>query len=308
MGLQIFLTGASGYLGGVLAEHLSRLPEVERITGVGLTPPQAALPPKLRFVPMDIRSPQLMSLVAGHQVVIHTACVVLWSARMPASVRDDINLNGTDNVARTARANGVARFLHASSMAVYDPRRARGQSGVSEDFPKGGPDPFFYYWSAKAQAERILTDRLEGSGTRLTMLRPIYIIGPRNRATVRGLRENAVNLLGHDPRRQFVHEDDVAAAFLQALTQDMPGAYNVVPDDFVRMSDVWRMVGARRVLTVPEWLARAITGLRWRYFGSCVHPSWVADMLVDFTGSNARLKATGWRPRYGSAEALRSAL
>ncbi|MCZ7639739.1 MAG: NAD(P)-dependent oxidoreductase [Verrucomicrobia bacterium] len=138
MGLQIFLTGASGYLGGVLAEHLSRLPEVERITGVGLTPPQAALPPKVRFVPMDIRSPQLMSLVAGHQVVIHTACVVLWSARMPASVRDDINLNGTDNVARTARANGVARFLHASSMAVYDPRRARGQSGVSEDFPKGG--------------------------------------------------------------------------------------------------------------------------------------------------------------------------
>jgi hypothetical protein len=31
-------------------------------------------------------------------------------------------------------------------------------------------------------------------------------------------------------------------------------------------------------------------------------------MLVDFTGSNSRLKSTGWRPRYGSAEALRTAL
>jgi hypothetical protein len=31
-------------------------------------------------------------------------------------------------------------------------------------------------------------------------------------------------------------------------------------------------------------------------------------MLMDFTGSNAKLKSTGWKPRYGSAEALRSAL
>jgi nucleoside-diphosphate-sugar epimerase len=308
MGLRVFLTGASGYLGGVLAAHLDRLPEVESITGVGLNAPGGTLPAKVRFRQLDIRSPDLAAAMAGHQVVIHTACVVLWSARMPARVRDDINLNGTRNVAQAALANGVHRFLHASSMAVYDPRLARGQSGVAEDFPKGGPDPFFYYWSTKAGVEQILTETLAGRGTVLTLLRPIYIVGPRNRCTVAGLRANAANLRGFDPRRQFIHEDDVAAAFLQALATDLPGPYNVVPDDFLRMSEVWPMVGRRFVPTLPAALAQAITALRWRWLGSPVHPSWVADMLVDFTGSNARLKSTGWRPRHTSAEALRSAL
>jgi UDP-glucose 4-epimerase len=307
MGLRVFLTGASGYLGGVLAAHLDRLPEVESITGVGLSAPGGALPSKVRFRQMDIRSPDLAAAMAGHEVVIHTACVVLWSARMPATVRDDINLNGTRNVAQAARTGGVRRFLHASSMAVYDPHLARGQSGVAEDFPKGGTDSFFYYWSTKARAEAVLAETLAGSPMVLTLLRPIYIVGPRNRCTVAGLRANAVNLYGGDPRRQFIHEDDVAAAFLQALLEDLPGPYNVVPDDFLRMSEVWPMVGRRFVPTLPAGLARWMTALRWRWLGSPIHPSWVADMLVDFTGSNARLKRTGWRPRHTSAEALRSA-
>lgn len=308
MGMRVFLTGASGYLGGVLATHLDRLPEVTHITGVGLNTLEGPLPAKVRFHRMDVRAPELTQAMAGHDVVIHTACVVLWSARMPARVRDDINLNGTRNVARAALASGVRRFVHASSMAVYDPHRARGQSDITEDFPKGGDDPFFYYWSTKAAAEQILTETLAGHPVLLTRLRPIYIIGPRNRQTVRGLRDNAVNLLGHDPRRQFIHEDDVAAAFLRAVTTDLPGAYNVTPDDALRMSEVWPLVGRRFVPTLPEWLARAITAARWRWLGSCIHPSWVADMRVDFTGSNARLKQTGWRPRYTSVEALRSAL
>jgi nucleoside-diphosphate-sugar epimerase len=204
-------------------------------------------------------------------------------------------------------SNRVRRFLHASSMAVYDPRLARGRSNVTEEFQLGHDDPYYYYWSTKAAAERTLVEVLGKSGMLVTLLRPIYITGPLSRATVEALRKNAVNLLGHNPRRQFIHEDDVAAAFIQAMRTEMPGAYNIVPDDFIRMTDVWRIVGARMVPTVPLWLARWITSIRWTYLRSPIHPSWVEDMLVDFTGSNARLKATGWAPRYGSEEALRSA-
>jgi len=308
MKLRVFLTGASGYLGGVLTQHLSRLPEIESITGIALTTPSGPLPPKAKFIQMDVRSPDLTAAIAGHDVVIHTACVVLWSAKMPAQERDDINLNGVRNVARAALANKVRRFIHASSMAVYDPHLARGKTGVTEDFPLGKEDRFFYYWSAKAAAERILNEAFGAFLTRLTSLRPIYIIGPCNKATVAGLRKNAVNFPGRDPRRQFVHEDDVAEAFVQAVRTEMPGAFNVVPDDFVRMSDVWKIVGAEPARTVPLWVARLITWARWRCLGSPIHPSWVEDMLIDFTGSNAKLKAAGWKPRYASADALRAAV
>jgi nucleoside-diphosphate-sugar epimerase len=308
MKMRVFLTGASGYLGSLLAERIAQMPEVENVTGMASTAPTAPLPAKVKFVRMDIRSPDLAAAIAGHDVVVHTACVVLWSAKMRASERDDINLNGVRNVAQAALAHKVRRFVHASSMAAYDPALAQGKTGVTEDFPLGKGDSPYYYWNAKASAERSLTELFAGSSTLLSMFRPIYIIGPRNRPTTERYRENSIKFPGRDPRRQFVHEEDVAAAFVQALRSEMPGAFNVVPDDFIRLSDVWKIVGARSIPTVPAWVARLVTWLKWRYFGSPVHSSWVADMLVDFTGSNAKLKQAGWKPRYGSAEALRSAL
>lgn len=306
--MRVFLTGASGYLGSLLAERLAELPEVESITGIALKATESPLPSKVKFLQMDMRSPDLPAIMSGHDVVVHTACIVLWPAKMPVKERDDINLNGVRNVAQAALATKVRRFIHTSSMAAYDPNLVRGKSNVTEDFPIGKGDSSFYYWNAKAAAERTLTEMFGSSAAVLTFFRPIYIIGPRNRANAKSYRENAVKLLGCNPRRQFVHEEDVAAAFVQALRTDMPGAFNVVPDGFLRMSDVWTIVGAKFVPTVPLWLASLITDVRWRYFGSPIHPCWVEDMLVDFTGDNAKLKSTGWKPRYNSEEALRSAL
>ncbi len=306
--MRIFLTGANGYLGTLLAEEFDRMPEVERVTGIGLRPARPNLPAKLTFQHLDIRSPEIETAMAGHDVVVHTACVVLWPARMTAAHRDSVNYDGTRRVAEAARKNRVKRFLHASSMAVYDPDRARGQSDVREDFPLGDGRSPYYYWNAKAEAERILTSALQGTETLLTMLRPIYIIGPRNKVTADNYRNDAVNLRGHDPRRQFIHEGDVVSAFRLALQRELPGAFNVTPDDTLRMSEVWSIVGAKSVRTVPLGVAKLVTWVRWRFFGFRLHPCWIEDMLVNFTGSNAKLKAAGWTPHYTSEQALRSAL
>jgi nucleoside-diphosphate-sugar epimerase len=306
--MRIFLTGASGYLGSVLTQHFARLPQVEGITGIALTAPRSPLPAKVRFIQMDIRSPELAATMAGHDVVVHTAWVVFWLADMPASERDDINLNGTRNVAEAAQATGARRFIHASSMAAYDPILARGKTGVTEEFPLGKSDSPYYYWNSKAAAERILSELFSSTPARLTLLRPIYIIGPHNRGMIESYRKNAVRFLGRNPRRQFIHEADVATAFELALRTEMPGAYNLVPDDCIRLSDVWSMVGARFVPTVPLWVASQITALKWRYLRSPIHSSWIEDMLMDFTGSNAKLKSAGWKPQHGSASALSTAL
>jgi UDP-glucose 4-epimerase len=306
--MKLFLTGVSGYLGSVLAESLAQAHEIESITGIDVVSPATPLPPKVKFVQMDIRSPDMAALMAGHEVVVHTAFVVLWLAKMPKAVLDDINLNGVRNVAQAAVANGVRCFIHTSSTAAYDPNLASGKSDLTEDLPTGKGDSLFYYANGKAAAERTLSEVLGASAICLTFFRPPYIIGPCNRETVKGFRENAVRFQGFDPRTQFVHEGDVAAAFLQAARTDMPGVYNVAPDDSIRMSEVKKIIGVESVRTVPLWLARWITGIRWRYFGSPTHPSWVDAQMADFTVSNAKLKGTGWKPRYSCAEALRSAL
>jgi UDP-glucose 4-epimerase len=308
MGKRIFLTGISGYLGSVLAEHFSKSPEIETITGIDLAAPAGSLPPNVKFVKMDIRSPDLAAVMAGHDVVVHTAFIVQWLARMPAAVRDDINLNGIRNVAQAAVTNQVGRLIHTSSVAACDPHLVGGKMDVTEDIPVGTGASSMYYWNSKARAERILHEIIGPTQILTTLFRPCYIIGPLNRATVQGFRENAVNFPGHDPLAQFIHEEDVAAAFLQAICDDMPGAFNVVPDDYLRMSEVYKIIGVRSVPTIPLWLARLVTGFRWRFLGSPTHPSWVEATLIDCTLSNAKLKATGWMPHYNCAEAIRTAL
>ena len=305
--MRVFLTGASGYLGSLLAERLTQLPEVEGVTGIALTKQTRPAPAKVKFLRLDMRSPQLAEAMAGHDVVVHTACVVLWSAKMPVSERNDINFNGVRNVARAALANQVQKFIHASSMGAYDPELARGKTNIDENFPLGTGHSRFYYWDAKAEGEKIVAGIL-GNSMPVTFFRPIYIIGPRNHRVIASYQKNAVNILGQNPRRQFIHEEDVADAFIRAVRQEMPGAFNVVPDDFIQLSDTWKIIGKKFVPTIPLSLAKLITAVRWRFLGSTIHPSWVEDVLVDFTGDNSRLKGFGWKPRYGSAEALRSAL
>jgi NAD(P)-dependent dehydrogenase (short-subunit alcohol dehydrogenase family) len=93
-----------------------------------------------------------------------------------------------------------------------------------------------------------------------------------------------------------------------ALRSDMPGAFNIVPDDCLRLSQVWKLIGAASVRTWPLWASLGMAWWPWRYAGSSIHPSWVKDLLLDFTGSNLKLKAAGWQPSYGSADALLAAL
>lgn len=308
MGVRILLTGISGYLGRVLTEQLALMPEVDRITGIDISQPRFILPSKVQYLERDIRATDLAKIIAGHDVVINTAFIVLWPSRMPESERDDININGARNVAKAALASGVNKFLQISSQAAYDARSIHGQMDVTEDFPLGRGDSGFYYWDSKALIESALNDIFRSSSILLTFFRPSYVIGRRNLSTVGGWRKNAANFPGHVMNAQFVHEDDMAAAFALAIRNDMPGAYNIVPNDVIGMHKFFELIGKKRVPTIPISLARLVMLLRWKYFGSMEHPSWLDSARLDFKISNEKMKATGWKPRYNCEEAIQTAL
>jgi nucleoside-diphosphate-sugar epimerase len=308
MGISIFITGISGYLGQVLAEQLAMMPEIDRITGIDVSKPRFGLPSKVRYVQKDIRAADLANMIAGYDVVIHTAFIVLWPSKLSETDRDDININGTRNVAKAALARGVNKFLQLSSQAAYDPQIIHGQMNVTEDFPLGEGNSGFYYWDNKAVLERDLNQIFQSSSVKLTIFRPSYVIGQRNTTTVDGWRKNAANILGHVMNAQFIHEDDMAEAFALAIRSDMPGAFNVVPDDVIGMRRFFELIGKKHVPIVPFSVARLVMLLRWRYLGSLEHPSWLDSALLDFKISNAQLKSFGWNPRYNCEGAIRTAL
>jgi UDP-glucose 4-epimerase len=69
-------------------------------------------------------------------------------------------------------------------------------------------------------------------------------------------------LLGYDPLFQFVHEDDVLHAFLQATLEGCPGVYNVVGKGVLPLSTLLRSAG-KTVLPIPPSLL-----YRLRYYPS----------------------------------------
>src|SRR6185437_16043115 len=58
-------------------------------------------------------------------------------------------------------------------------------------------------------------------------------------------------ILGFDPRVQFVHEDDVVDALMYATTNDVPGVYNVAGDGNMPWSEVCALVGKPRIPLSP---------------------------------------------------------
>ena len=75
-------------------------------------------------------------------------------------------------------------------MYILDPPRA--MNNVGEDAPIGKGDSFSYYCNGKAMGERTLSEVLGSSATVLTFLRPIWVVGPRNRVTVASMRQTGM--------------------------------------------------------------------------------------------------------------------
>ncbi len=65
--------------------------------------------------------------------------------------------------------------------------------------------------------------------------------------------------MGYDPLFQFMHEDDVTEAIVQAATQRHKGVFNVAGPDPVPLSIIGRETG-RPAIFLPEFVMKAALG------------------------------------------------
>jgi hypothetical protein len=92
------------------------------------------------------------------------------------------------------------------------------------------------------------------------------------------------------------------------MRTDLPGAYNLVPDDYLRWGEILKILGVKFAVPIPSWLARWYMSLRRCYLRARLHPDGYDTLLFDWVISNSKLRETGWAPRFSSADALISAL
>jgi nucleoside-diphosphate-sugar epimerase len=168
--MRIFVTGASGFIGGAIAESMADEHEVlamsrseksdQRIEALGAVPVRCDLG---TLEPGDIPDCDAVVHCAAH--------VEPWGTR---EATWKINVEGTERVLAAARAAGARRFLHMSTEAVL----WKGQDliDVSEDQPYPESTPYLYA-ETKAEAERLVRAANWGD-METVILRPRFVWGP----------------------------------------------------------------------------------------------------------------------------------
>lgn len=292
--MRIFVTGSSSSLAQVLLPRLCERPDVERVTGIDLKPPQFS---HAKFEPLklDIREPQLAQRMQGYNALINMAFVVL-RGHMTEAEMFDINIKGNHAVFHAARRAGLQRLIHLSSASVYG-------SGVhvSEHVPLA-PLPQFLYAGHKARLEQLLEIEFPES----VRLRPHIILGPHAQPLLKQLLNQPcyVRLPRPHPRLQCVHEDDVVEAIMLSLDRDVRGPFNLAVEDSFSFREA---IQSRHRISIPLPLPVARLGLNlaWKYTGWGGEPAWLEGITKTLLINCRRARTElGWRSRYSAAEVL----
>src|SRR6266511_1401416 len=173
------VTGSTGFLGSHLVERLRAAGH--RVRALARNPNRARFleGTGAEVVLGDVTVPaSLAPAVEGVDVVFHTAALVTNWAPWPAFLATTVA--GTENLLEAAARAAVARFVHVSTIRVYDDRYCRRHGVVREDAPHGkrGFRHFGHYSRAKVLAEAAVwrwASRLP-----VSVVRPAWIYGPRD--------------------------------------------------------------------------------------------------------------------------------
>ncbi len=282
----LLITGAAGYVGGMLVRKFAEREDIERIIGLDKEPMPEFIAdiPKLHYLEMNTADAWKNEVDRFRpDIVIHAA----WQIREIYGNRAlswQWNIDGSDMVFDYAfEEPNVKRLIHFSTVASYGAFPDNSpEHRYTEDEPFRETD--YLYAEEKRITEAHLRSKYElhheeRPDLSIAIVRPAAITGPRGRfmrirfglqAALSGqlkdsfayrLVSGMTSFVPVTPTwlRQFIHEDDVVGIVERLAFGEAAGSYEVFnicpPGPVVRGSDMARAVG-KRMLAVSPWMVR----------------------------------------------------
>ena len=252
--MTTLITGASGFLGGRIAEILAAQGE-----DVTLLARRTSNLKHLANVPYQIAEgdltdrASLQKAATGAIRIIHcAACSTDWASWKTYYAA---NVTGTQNLLAAAlQAPNLQRFVHISTTDVY------GYPAIPCDESTPSRDAGLPYNQTKRLGELAVWKACEDHGLPVTILRPATIYGPRGKdftveiATL--LRQRLMATIDHgNAPGGFAYVDNVAAAIIQASTHPatIGQAYNLADGTGATWTDYLRLF-SEALGTKPPWI------------------------------------------------------
>jgi nucleoside-diphosphate-sugar epimerase len=215
----VAVTGATGFLGGVLVEQLRQDHDVVVLVRPGQNDAREIERPGVRTVFGHLDDPSsLAALVRGADTVYHCAA---FMGKNDAHRSWRVNVDGTERLAQISAASGVRRFVYVSSISVYSATRSRSGT-VLEDRIPDHIDRLNPYARTKYAGELRVRRVGEETGMEWTVIRPTNVYGPGSRPWF----HQWVSFLRRWPFAfgniavDIVHVDDVVQALVKAARSE----------------------------------------------------------------------------------------
>jgi nucleoside-diphosphate-sugar epimerase len=174
----ILVTGATGFIGGRLAERLAIEGEEVRCLARASSDTSALEPLDVEIAIGDLRDPgSIARAIAGCTAVFH--CAALVSDWAVTAEIEQINVAGTRHVLEAALGARVRRLIHFSTTDIYG---HPGAAGVDETYKSKRFANWYAHTKRRAEAEVQRVEREHGLAT--VILRPATVYGPGSRELV----------------------------------------------------------------------------------------------------------------------------
>jgi len=320
--VKVFLTGATGFIGGEVARQLRgrgeevvclvRTPEKgEKLTALGC-----------RLVGGDLADEvALRTGIEACDAVIHAAA--MYEIGIPAKQRPDMyeaNVRGTERVLRAAQEAKVRKIVYVSTVGAFGNTHRKV---VDESYEHPGKEFTSYYEETKLEAHRIAKRMMVEEDLPCVIVQPGGVYGPGDTSQIADLlAEFFAGRLFLLPFPELgiclTHVEDVATGILLALDRGAVGETYVLSGPVTTMREAVQTVAdlsGRRAPrgALPTPLLKALTPIGPLVGKLAGQPPNLRELIssgdgVTFWASHEKAsRELGYAPR-GMEEGLRQTL
>lgn len=309
-GKKVLVTGADGFIGSHLTEHL-----LEQNVNVRAFVMYNSfnswgwldsLPTDLQAVldvfSGDIRDPNgVRNAMNGCDIVLHLAALVAipYSYHSPDTYVDT-NIKGTLNIVQAARDLAIEKVVHTSTSEVYGTAQF---VPITEQHPLQGQSP---YSASKIGADQIALSFYKSFETPVTVIRPFNTYGPRQsaRAVIPTIisqiaaGERTIRLGNITPTRDFTYVRDTVRGFVEmaACNDNLGEVVNIGSGFEISIGDTVR--------TIADAMGADI---QIETDNQRVRPS-KSEVERLYAGIEKAQNLFNWNPQYGGKEGFTEGL
>jgi len=288
--MKILVTGGAGFIGSHLVDSLLKLGHQVTVLDNVSSGHSSNISSQCRLVVGDIRDQVCIdACLKGTEAVFHLAALT----SVPGSIEDpttcyEVNLDATQRLLEAVCAAGVARFIYASTSALYPDNC---DSPLRETV---SPCPKSPYAQSKLKCEELLRRFHQERDLSYAALRFFNVYGPRQDAQSdyaavipafisAGRKQQALTINGDGRQtRDFVYVADVVRANLAAIDTAVCGVFNV------------GTAKAVSILSLAKTVNRLV-GSPGGYFFAEPRPGDATSSTADIALISSKL---GWTPRW----------